>query len=307
MLKRNMYRLQQHINLLRRQRPVVYLLNALTRRDFSLQTNIAYGPDPRHQLDVYIPASTDYILEDSLESARLPVLLFVHGGAWLHGSKDEYIFIGESFSQAGYVTVVINYRLAPEHPYPAFIEDTALAVQWINQHIDAYNGDPDRIILMGHSAGAFNVVEAVDHAVWLQQLNVSISCIKAVVGISGPYSFDFHEDEETLLAFDEKLSPDEVMPDRHVRPDPPPHLLIHATKDELVGAGNTFKMAKALRAQNGQVHIELIEGADHISVIGTVASVLSWYKPTRKVILNYLDSVLKRDAQMTSETAVSES
>lgn len=290
-----MRRLQQHIDELRRQRPTVLLLNALTSRDFNMQTNIAYGSWPRQQLDIYSPIKQELDL-DGNDDPACPVIIFIHGGTWLHGSKEEYVFLGESFCRAGYVTVVINYRLAPEYMYPAFIEDTAQAIRWVHDNIASYNGDPERIIVMGHSAGAFNAVETVDNTHWLTQVNVPISCIKAVVGIAGPFSFDFRENEELLLSFSERLSPEDIMPDRHVRPDAPPHLLLLATKDELVEPGNSFRMARALRNQGVPVQIKMIDGADHISIIGSIAVLLSWYKPTRQVILSYLDSILKGEA-----------
>ncbi|XID75472.1 alpha/beta hydrolase [Alkanindiges sp. WGS2144] len=261
------------------------LLNGITFKNFNARYNIAYGHEQRQKLDVYQP------LETGSNTQPWPVILFVHGGSWKAGDKDEYLFVGESFTRAGYVTVVMNYRLAPVHQYPDYIRDTAQAIQWINQHIARYGGNPNQIVVVGHSAGAFNVVETVDNKRWLAEVNVPVSSIKAVVGIAGPYSYDFRGGD-THTAFPADAVPDQVMPDRHVRADAPPHLLLIGSKDHFVKASNAYKMQEALQKHQVPVQIEVIKGANHISIMAAVASRLAWYKSTRQQILDYLDKVL---------------
>ena len=263
----------------------VGFLNSITRKDFSLQSNIAYGQDARQKLDVYQPLA-------SSTSKPKPVILFVHGGSWKEGSKDDYLFVGESFSRAGYVTVIMNYRLAPAHKYPDYVQDTAQAIQWIDQNIARYGGSPQQIVVMGHSAGAFNVVEAVDNTRWLNAVNVPVSHIKAVVGIAGPYSYDFRTDS-TRDAFPANADPDQVMPDSHVRTDAPPHLLLVGSKDQRVKPVNAQRMEAALQAKQIPVQLETVEGANHISIMAAVATRLSWYKNTLQQILDYLANTLK--------------
>ncbi len=265
----------------------VRVLNAITKKDFTLKHDIAYGQDLRQKLDVYMPLAQ--------ASSRLakPVILFVYGGAWTTGNKNDYLFVGESFSKAGYVTVVMNYRLAPQHKYPEYVQDTALALKWVSDNIQQYGGDPRQIVVMGHSAGAFNAVEAVDNQRWLDEVKLPISTIKAVVGIAGPYSYDFRTDG-SVNAFPATATPDQVMPDRHIRADAPPHLLLTASNDQRVKLSNTQKMYAALKKQNIPVQHEVIEDASHVSIMASVASRLNWYKPTREVILNYLNQTLKQ-------------
>ena len=265
----------------------VHVLNAITQKDFSMKPDIAYGQHPRQKLDVYMP------LAQTSDGLAKPVILFVYGGAWTTGNKNDYLFVGESFSKAGYVTAVMNYRLAPQHKYPDYVQDTALALKWISDHIQQYGGDPKQIVVMGHSAGAFNAVEAVDNQRWLDEVNLPVSNIKAVVGIAGPYSYDFRTDG-SVNAFSATATPDQVMPDRHIRPDAPPHLLLTASNDQRVKLSNTQKMQAALKKQNIPVQHEVIEGASHVSIMASVATRLNWYKPTREVILNYLNQTLKQ-------------
>jgi len=113
----------------------------------------SYGPDPRNRLDVF-PASG---------TAR-PVVLFVHGGGFVGGDKTRpgaffYDNVGQWAARSGFVGVTMTYRLAPQHPWPAGQEDVARAVGWVRANIAAHGGDPDRIILMGHSAGGAHVAD----------------------------------------------------------------------------------------------------------------------------------------------------
>ncbi|RSK50832.1 alpha/beta fold hydrolase [Hymenobacter rigui] len=98
-----------------------------------------------HQLDVYAPkrkTATPY-----------PVVVFIHGGSWNSGNKNFYSFIGRRLAKQGVVAVVINYRLAPQVHVPQMADDCTRAVIWTAAHIAAYGGDPQRIFVMGHSAG----------------------------------------------------------------------------------------------------------------------------------------------------------
>ena len=284
-LRASINHLLQQVAILKEQRPVVQILNAITAKNFKVEHDLAYGDDSRHKLDIYSPL-------DASPQQLKPVILFVHGGTWQRGDKDQYLFVGESFTQAGYVVAVMNYRLAPQHIYPDYVQDVALAVKYLAQHVQAYGGDPQQLVLLGHSAGAFNVVAAVNDARFLDAVHVPVSQIKAVVGIAGPYSFVIKEHPDSIPAFAANTNPDEVMADRRMRPDAPPHLLMIASQDDLVEHGNTLRLAKALRAQKVPVQIHMITGTNHISIMACIASRLAWFKPTRKVILNYLQSVL---------------
>ncbi|GAB2773469.1 acetyl esterase/lipase [Hymenobacter luteus] len=108
-------------------------------------TDSAYHPE-RHRLDVYAPKAAG--------SRPYPVVVFIHGGNWNSGSKNLYSFIGRRLAKQGVVAVVINYRLAPQVQVPQMADDCARAVIWTATHIREYGGDPDRIFVMGHSAGA---------------------------------------------------------------------------------------------------------------------------------------------------------
>src|SRR6476661_6051952 len=83
-----------------------------------------------------------------------PVAIYLHGGGWAFGSPVSFRKLGMQFAEAGYLTIVLDYRLAPEHPFPAALEDTAFAIGWATENARRWNGDGRRIALGGDSAGA---------------------------------------------------------------------------------------------------------------------------------------------------------
>jgi acetyl esterase/lipase len=120
----------------------------------TVERDVAYGPDPLHKLDIYTAPGGE----------RRPVLLFVHGGGFLRGDKHGAFYpdnIPLWAAKQGMVGVTINYRLAPNHSWPAGAQDLAAAVAWTQDNIARHGGDPERIVLFGHSAGANHVADYV--------------------------------------------------------------------------------------------------------------------------------------------------
>ena len=221
----------------------------------------SYGPDARNKLDVYaLPGAR-----------RAPTILFIHGGSWQGGDKAGHAFVGESLARAGYVTGVMNYRLAPQNRYPTYVQDAALALKWLRDHASEYGGLPNNLFVVGHSAGGFNAVELVDNARWLAEVNVPVSSIRGVIGIAGPYSYDFRQ-FDSRVAFPENGNPDDIMPDRHVRADAPPHLLLVAANDTTVHPQNALNMEAALKRAGAPVERGVLPRLNHVTVIGAVAA-----------------------------------
>jgi len=113
---------------------------------------LAYGEDPRHRLDLYLPA----------RSGPAPVLLFVHGGGFVRGDKRApdnpfNAHVGRYAAERGFVGAVMNYRLAPSHRWPAGGDDVGRAIDWLVEHAATHGGDPTRIVACGTSAGAVHV------------------------------------------------------------------------------------------------------------------------------------------------------
>jgi len=105
----------------------------------------AYGNAPRQTLDVHLP-------QDAQPNAD--VVLFIYGGRWQFGSKDEYRFVADGLAQSGFITVIPDYRLYPQVDWRDFLADSAAAYHWVEAYIAGFGGNPQRIFVMGHSAGA---------------------------------------------------------------------------------------------------------------------------------------------------------
>jgi len=115
--------------------------------------DVQYGADPRQRLDIFAP---------ELASGSRPVVLFVHGGGFVQGDKGNagdpfYNNVGAWAVRAGFIGVTMTYRLAPAHVWPAGAQDASLALEYLRSHIQVHGGDPERIVMMGHSAGAAHV------------------------------------------------------------------------------------------------------------------------------------------------------
>lgn len=255
-----------------------FLNNLTSTGGLKVQRDVSYGPDARNVMDIYAPQ----------DAAGAPVVLFIHGGSWQGGDKDGHKFVGESLARAGYVTGVMSYRLAPQNVYPSYVQDAAQALKVLRAEARAFGGNPDNLFVMGHSAGGFNAVEMVVNARWLTEANVPVSSIRGVIGVAGPYSFDFRS-FQSAVAFPKGATPDEVMPDRHVRADAPPHLLLVAQNDDTVAPQNGVNMERALRAAGVPVELKVLPRVGHITIIAAMARPLTFLGDTRPQVLNFIE------------------
>jgi acetyl esterase/lipase len=127
--------------------------------DVTAERDLAYGPGPLQKLDVFTRAGA--------RRTRRPIVLFVHGGGFERGDKHGAYYpdnIAQWAAENGMVGVSINYRLAPAAPWPAAAQDIAAAIGWVRVNASRFGGDPDRIVLFGHSAGANHVADYIGHA-----------------------------------------------------------------------------------------------------------------------------------------------
>lgn len=261
--------------------PVATLNSATDLSGLKVTRNLAYGPDQRNVLDLYAPTNA--------AGRAKPVVLFIHGGSWDSGSKDEYVFVGESLARAGYLTAVMSYRLAPQNSYPAYIQDGAQALKWLQDNAAKYGGNGQRLYVVGHSAGAFNAVDLVDDGTFLSDAGVQAGTVRGVVGISGPYDYDFRE-FPSKTAFPAGSDPEQIMPTHHVRPDAPPNLLLVAGNDQTVDPSNGEKMKAALEAAGVPYTYTILPGLSHINIVAALSRRLTFLGGTRQAVLAFLDA-----------------
>ena len=260
-----------------------YALNRLTpRKGYSVQENVAYGLRARHRLDLF---------RTQTPREHRPLIVFVHGGAWMHGDKKDYRFIGEAFAKEGFDVAVINYHLAPEHIFPASIDDLSLALNYLNVHQLKYQISTEKVVLMGHSAGAFNVMSALYHP-----KPYEIQCrsqITAIIGLAGPYHFDYKGDPICADAFDQNRPYQEVMPYYFVEPNTVKHYLLIAENDDVVGLSNAVDLDRRLKEKGNYSQLWTVPRIGHISMIGSVSSLFSRYFTTKQKIMQALEDALK--------------
>jgi acetyl esterase/lipase len=232
-------------------------VNRLTPGDGGVKrivTGAAFGSDARQRLDVWAPENA---------AANLPVIVFFYGGSWNSGDREGYGFAARALAARGFVVVVPDYRLVPQARWPAFVQDGAAAIKWVAANIAGHGGDPARIGVMGHSAGA--------HIALLLSLDRRWGVaddIKAAVGLAGPYDFRPFEPggaAEAALGSAPDLA--DTQPIHFARPDAPPLLLLHGDEDTTVKPRNSVVLAKAITALGGRATTTLYPGIGHIGIL----------------------------------------
>jgi acetyl esterase/lipase len=207
-----------------------------------------YPGDESLALDVHFPD----------RAMDLPVIVYIHGGGWVEGDKSQMDVWSKQMSRRGYVVFNVNYRLAPEYPFPVAINDCLGALAWIVEHAPDYGGDPDRIGVTGGSAGGHltaMVATAAGSDCWKPTGHEQASlagAVKAQVPFFGVFDFN----EKDLIRFsglNKKFlggGPDEVpenyllaSPVNFIGPHAPPTLLVCGKLDPIYNQSNLYYRA----------------------------------------------------------------
>jgi acetyl esterase/lipase len=255
------------------------VLNGLVwRHGLEITRSIPYGDGPRRTVDVYRR-------KNALAS---PVVVFFYGGSWQGGDKEMYLFVAAALARRGFVTLVPDYRVYPEVRYPGFIEDGALAVQWAKKNAARFGGDPDRLFVMGHSAGAYIAAMLAIDDRWLRAVDLEPRRdIAGLIGLSGPYDFLPLKDETLKVIFGGADRP-ETQPISHVAGGEPPALLATGTADQTVEPGNTNRLAKLLRAAGNDAKVVTYPGVSHLGMIGAFARPLRFLAPVLDDVASFI-------------------
>ena len=256
------------------------LLNAtVPEQGIAITRDIPYGAGPRRTMDVYRPA---------VPQAGLPLIVFLYGGSWRGGSKALYPFVAAPLARRGAVVCVPDYRVYPEVVFPAFLQDCAAAVAFAGQHAARWGSDSSRLMLLGHSAGAYNGAMLLLDPHWLEDAGAPRPQGGAL--LAGPYDFLPITDRDVIPVFPDPGP--ETQPITFANGGSPPLLLLAGSDDTLVAPRNSLRLADRVIEAGGRADAHILPGLGHIGVI------LGFAPPfrTRGGVLDRVDAFRRRVA-----------
>ncbi|CAI0552672.1 unnamed protein product [Linum tenue] len=225
--------------------------------------SVVYGDQPRNRIDLYIPKNSD---------GPKPVVAFVTGGAWIIGYKAWGSLLGWQLSERDIIVACIDYRNFPQGTMSNMVQDACQGISFVCEKIADYGGDPNRIYLMGQSAGAHIaccalVEQAIKEAVEGENVSWSVSQIKAYFGLSGGYEVNkfecsIMEGEESLRRF----SPEVLAQDPSLKNAIsllPPIVLFHGTADYSIPSEASTSFAETLKGAGVRAEAITYEGKTH--------------------------------------------
>ncbi len=248
--------------------PADLLNDTISQRDLTIVRAIPYGPgplaaNPRRTMDVYRPND---------RPGPLPVAVFFYGGSWEYGRRQDYLFVAAELARRGAIVMVPDYRVYPEARFPAFLQDAAQAVAFAHSTAPSWGGDPRRVFVVGHSAGAWIAAMLALDPQWLAADGLDRRRIAGTVGISGPYDFlpivrpDIRKVFAPADADLRATQPIDFVDGRNR-----PMLLLTGLADTTVEPRNTQALAARIRADRGPVQVRTYPGVGHIGAVTAFA------------------------------------
>jgi len=256
--------------------------------------DVAYGPHELHRLDIH-----------RLKGEGLrPVVVFIHGGGWARRDKDLDRFVAHPWIEQGYAVVSINYRLTdPGNPDPALrnthptqIDDCARALKWMMDNIQNYGGDPERIAITGHSAGAHLATLLVADSRWHERYGLDMDRVKCWMSLSGIHDLNFkgnYEHPMMVEYIDAFLNSEEQAQDAspivYFSGKEAPGLLAHGTADYLVPPENSKRLFEKLSDLGIATEFHEVPGGMHMDYFSRMNDrhhVL--HDPIRRFLKRYL-------------------
>jgi acetyl esterase/lipase len=231
--------------------------------DLEIRRDVAYGEGARGQLDVYRRRDTP---------PGAPVVVFFYGGGWDSGDRASYLFAAEGLASRGYVAVVPDYRIYPAVRFPVFLDDAAAAVAWTKRHVREFGGNPDKIFVMGHSAGAHVAAMIALDAQYLGRVGLSQRDLAGFIGLAGPYDFLPLKSETLKQIFAPEDTIARTQPINFATASAPPVLLATGDQDTVVSPQNTRSLARKLRDLKVDVTEVHYPECSHATILGMLAA-----------------------------------
>ena len=261
--------------------PVELLNAAIPSGGYRKTSGIAYGSDPRQVLDVYVPVAAG--------TEPRPVVVFFYGGSWQNGDRGNSLFVAQALTSRGYVAVLPDYRTYPETAFPGFVNDAAASARWTRDHAHEFGGDPLRLFVMGHSAGAHLAALIATDPRYLASQAMSKTDLRGVIGLAGPYDFLPIKDPTLLDVFPAGTRA-ESQPINFVTGHEPPMFLAAGTDDTVVDPGNTDRLAAMLRKHGDSVDVKHYDGFGHIRIVSALALPLRGRSTVLADVSAFIDS-----------------
>jgi acetyl esterase/lipase len=242
--------------------------------------DITYGSDPRQRMDIFLPQRPGRLND-------LPVLLFMHGGAWTHGTKDWCGFMAPPIVELPAAFISVGYRLIPTVSFPTPVMDCISALRWIADNIAEHGGSPDRLFVGGHSAGGQIAALMALQKDWLVQSGVAVDAIIGCFCLATTFN-------RRMIRPD--IAPNDVQPGAptDIAPDSPLALASGASVPFLIAWGGRDDermertgrlMSDALAATGCRVQSLVLPECDHFSVhLNTQYGVDPWVRQVRKLM-----------------------
>jgi acetyl esterase/lipase len=232
--------------------------------------SVAYGPETRQSLDIYRPQG----------AGPFPVLLFAYGGSWDSGRKEDYTFVGRAFASRGFLTAIADYRLVPSVHYPDFVGDTEKAIIWLSTHAANFGGREGPIFVAGHSAGAYNIVQAALRSGVSQR-------VKAIAALAAPLDFLPLDSPKSIAAFAQAPDLPQTQPVNQDLSQAPPLLLLHGGSDKTVGLHNSRNMQKKYLEAGRTADLKIYDNVSHVGILLSLSSSLRGTASTLDDVVNF--------------------
>src|SRR5262245_49182254 len=228
-------------------------------RDVPYLQNARYADD-KDKLDLYLPEGR----------RNAPVIVSYYGNQLMGGDKSEDAYIGRRFAAAGFVTVVVNYRLSPAVSHPAHVQDAAASFAWVKRHIAEYGGNADQVFITGYSAGAYLAALLSTDSRYLAAHNLSPRDIRGVVPVSAFYRVEGRgvapDRDKSVWGNDRNVWID-ASPAHHLQAGGPPMLILYADRDEDWRREQNVEFATAMKAAGHKsVEIAMIANRSHATI-----------------------------------------
>src|SRR5262245_48726003 len=216
--------------------------------------------DDKDKLDIYQPE----------DRRNAPVIVSYYGNQLMGGDKSEDAYIGRRFAAAGFVTVVVNYRLSPAVSHPAHVQDAAASFAWVKRHISEYGGSADQVFIIGCSAGAYLASLLSTDSRYLAAHSLSPRDIRGAVPVSAFYWVERRgvapDRDKSVWGNDRDVWVD-ASPAHHLQAGAPPMLILYADRDEDWRREQNVEFAAAMKTAGPKsIEIAMIANRNHATI-----------------------------------------